>query len=185
MKKSSLILLVSLGVIVIFFFALQLSIHSYLKEEAVLDEKYKDVNDITAETRKVSDFKKIAVSHGIKVLFKQDSVKNIKVEASKKLISYIKTEVINEKLVIEKTERIKKNDSITVFVQNSILDSLIVSSGANFETIENVSGAGLKIEFNDDSIGNLELSYTSVKCKASSDAKVNLKGNSKEIEFSN
>jgi hypothetical protein len=60
-----------------------------------------------------------------------------------------------------------------------------VSSESYFETKGAVSGKDLILEFTDDSNGNLELSYESVKCSATPGSNVKLKGTTNEINFSN
>ncbi|MGB5819937.1 MAG: DUF2807 domain-containing protein, partial [Saonia sp.] len=97
----------------------------------------------------------------------------------------ITTHIKDETLVLEKTKRMKGKDTVKVFISLKQLDALQVGSKASAETMGAITGAHLELQFNDDSIGKLELSYTSVTCKAASGASVKIKGNSAEIDFSN
>ncbi|GAA4276628.1 GIN domain-containing protein [Aquimarina mytili] len=180
MKKSNLIVIVAISIMAIFFMAFQFSIHRYVRNGAIENI---DTSEFVSETRNVKRFKKMSLNHGITVFFIQDGVTDVQVKAPQNLMPYIKTEVKHEKLIIEKTKRTNSNDSIVVFVANNLLDSLKVSSGAYFETIGPVSGNDIKLQFNDDSKGNLALSYKIVKCNVDSDAKVKITGDSKEIDF--
>ncbi len=182
MKKSNLMVLGTLGATVFFFSAFQFSIHRYVEKGAIEDI---DSGDFISEMKTMPVFRKIAVHHGIQVFFRQDTTTQLKVEAPRTLMPYIQVKVEQEKLILEKTKRIQSIDSIVIHITNPQLNELYVLPDGYFETIGVVSGKDLKLEFGDDSRGKLELSYESVVCKASSDSKVVLKGDSKEIDFSN
>ncbi len=181
MKKSNLILVSGLIAVSFFFLAFQSIMHRYMDKTHIVEVAY----DFVSEMRNVTGFRKVSVSHGIKVFFKQDSTTQIKVEAPQNLISFIKTEVTNEELVIEKTKRIKVKDSVIVFISSPELNELNMSSTAYFETKGIVSGKDLKLTLSGESIVVLELSYESVQCKASDKSKVKLKGNTDKMDFSN
>lgn len=185
MKKSNWILLGILCTIFLFFSAFQFSIHSYIRKGTSEEDIIKNDEEVVSEVRNISSFRKILVSHGIEVFYKQDSVVQIKVEAYKSLVPYIKTEVKNGELVIEKMEEKRTKDTVKVYVSNQQLDTLIVDSNAYFQTIGKISGKDLNLEFSGDSRGNLELSYDHVTCSATPGSKVKLKGDSKEINFLN
>ncbi|WP_103070278.1 GIN domain-containing protein [Aquimarina sediminis] len=185
MKTSNKILLGILCAIIFFFSAFQFSIHGYVKKIASENNINEISNEIVSEVRSNLSFRKISVNDGIQVFFRQDTISQIKVEAPKNLLPYIKTEVKNKKLIISKTEKKKEKDTVRVFISNDKLDSLKVSSRGYFETVTIVSGKDLELEFSNNSKGRLELSYESVTCVAVSGAKVKLTGDSKKIDFSN
>ncbi|MDY8135640.1 GIN domain-containing protein [Aquimarina sp. 2201CG5-10] len=180
MKKSNLMILITLGIIFFFFMAFQFKIHSHIQKGAIDED-----SDIISETRSLQAFKKISVNHGITVLFKQDSTTQISIESPESLMPYITTEVVNNELIIKKTKRIKSYDSITVSIINDQLYELKVDSWASFITKGMITGKDIKLDFNNKSTGNLEISYATVKCKASSNSKIKITGNSKHIDFSN
>lgn len=183
MKRSNLILLSVLVVIIFFFLAFQLSVHRYVVKEEREEKAIVMNRNIITEKRSISNFSKISVSHGIKVFFKQDSTIELEVETLENLMPYIKTEVHDGKLVIEKVERIKQKDTIKVFISGNKLDEISVGTGVYFETIEKVSGKDLKLEFSSDSTGNLELYYESVQCKTAPGCTVKLTGDTEEVNF--
>ncbi|MEW7293006.1 GIN domain-containing protein [Aquimarina sp. 2304DJ70-9] len=182
MKKSNLMVLGALGATIFFFSAFQFSIHSYVEKGAIEDV---ESGDFISEIKTIPMFRKISVHHGIQVFFRQDSMTQVRVEAPRTLMPYIRVKVEQEKLILEKTKRMQSVDSIVIHITNPELDELYVLPDGHFRTIGMVSGKDLKLEFSDDSKGKLELSYESVKCKASSESKVVLNGNSKNIDFSN
>lgn len=185
MKTSNWIVIGALGAVILFFLAFQFSIHDKVREGELRENAIQYTGNMISEIRNVSAFSKISVTHGIEVFFKQDSITVVKVEASENLIPYIKTEVRHKKLIIEKTKRKQKGDTVRIFVSNHQLDSLQVSSASHFETKGTVSGKDLVLQFTDDSNGNLELSYESVKCSATPGSNVKIKGNTDQIDFSN
>ncbi|WP_108808502.1 GIN domain-containing protein [Aquimarina spinulae] len=185
MKTSNWIVIGALGAVILFFLAFQFSIHDNVRKGELRENAIQYTGNMISETRNVSAFSKISVTHGIEVFFKQDSLAEVKVEASENLMAYIKTEVKHNKLIIEKTKREEKGDTVRIFVSNHQLDSLQVASESYFETKGTVSGKDLILEFTDDSNGNLELSYESVKCSATPGSNVKLKGNTNQIDFSN
>lgn len=179
MKTSNLILLGVLGAIFVFMTALQIRMKGYVKEEVL-----RDYGNFIKKTREVSKFKRIVVSDGIHIDFEQSNETIISIEAREDLMSFVKTETVEETLIIEKTKQMRESDSVKVFVSSTQLDSLNVSSGASFITLGMVSGNDLKLVFRGESEGNLELNYESVQCTFSSDSEVNITGNSKKINFS-
>ncbi len=180
MKKSSLMVLIALGVILFFFMSFQFSIHRYVKKGAIPEDHV-----FVTKSIQVEGYTKINIDHHIKAFFKQDSAKHVQIEAPKNLMSYIEARVHNDELTIKKTKRTSSEDSILVFITNPRLDQLIINNGASFETKSRVSGEKLLLKFGNRCHGKLELSYALVKCNVSDNAKIKITGSSKEIDFSN
>ncbi|WP_299213969.1 DUF2807 domain-containing protein [uncultured Aquimarina sp.] len=180
MKRSNLILLGALGAIFLYFTVLQFSTHNYVRNGVI-----EEAGSVISETRKISDFISIDVRDNMRVYFKQDSITQVTIEAPENFIPHIKTKVNQGTLMIEKIKSINTDDTIKVFISNHHLDSVKVRSTAHFKTIGIVTGKELILEFRGESTGDLEVTYELVKCKTTSDANIKLKGNSKEINFSN
>lgn len=181
MKKSNLIILSTIGAIFIFSITFQLTVNRHLRHS----ELKKEIINRVTEQRTVKDFTKISVSHGIEVYFTQDSIHQIKIDAPKSSIHHINTKVKNDKLIIENSNKNRRHSLVKVFVSNAKLEGLEVYSDAYFETIGEVSGKALKLEFSSNTKANLELSYDQVECKAESGSQVKFRGNTSNIEFSN
>lgn len=108
MKTSNWIVIGALGAVILFFLAFQFSIHDNVRKGELRENAIQYTGNMISETRNVSAFSKISVTHGIEVFFKQDSLAEVKVEASENLMAYIKTEVKHNKLIIEKQREKKK-----------------------------------------------------------------------------
>ncbi len=181
MKKSNFIILSALGAIFIFSIAFQLNVNRHLRDTPAKSEIITNIS----EERTVGVFNKISVSHGIKVYFIQDSITQIKVLAPESIIPFIKTKVENGELIIEKTKQNKSKDIVKVSISNGQLNALKASSRAYFETIGEVTGDNLVLDFSSDTKANLELSFQSIQCKAASGSQIKFKGNTSNIEFTN
>ncbi len=181
MKKSNVMLLIAFGLMLTFFLALQVAMKKRMDSGDLGEEP---ITFITHE-RSISDYASITVSHSIHVSFKQDSVKRISVMAADDLIGSITTEVNNTTLTIQKTDRVTKNDSVVVEIAHPYLDGITADTGASVESIGVISGKNLKLNFQANTIGRLQLSYDDVQCKLSSEADVKITGDSRNINFSN
>jgi len=183
MKKSNQIILAALGAVFIFSIAFQLKVNRYLRSSEPNNERMSSIS--ISEERAVTNFNRISVRDGIEVYFTQDSITSIKVEAQDNSISLVRTEIENGELLIRQNKKTTNRDTIKVFVSNKELDAVNASSGAYFETLGEVEGNNLVLEFSSDTRGNLELSYASVICKAASGSQVKFRGNTSNIEFTN
>ncbi|MEL6916577.1 MAG: DUF2807 domain-containing protein [Bacteroidota bacterium] len=181
MKKSNLILIGTGIALLIFFFAFQLSLHSNIER----NEIKVDGDLVASEIRSVSRFKKLNIEKGIKVFLKQDSIISLSITAPKNWLPHIKTQVQDDELIIEKTKHTQNKDSVIVFISMETLNQVNVNSGGGLETVGRVNGSHLELNFEEESKGNLELSYASIKCNLASGSKVKISGNSNEIDISN
>ncbi|MEK6152413.1 DUF2807 domain-containing protein [Flavobacteriaceae bacterium 3-367] len=181
MKKSNLIIWGAIAVVFIFFTAFQLRVHGYVRKGAPKE----DLGDRRSEARTLMDFKTLSVGKGLHVYFQQDSLGSLRLEAPEKLLPEIQVVQGPYTLNITGTQRIRKVDSIKIFLSNPFLDTLKVGTQSHFETNGVVWGKEVVLEFEGNSTGVLQLSYTRVKCIGSSDSKVKITGDSKEIDFSN
>ena len=181
MKKSNKIIIGAIAAVFIFSIAFQLKVNRYLR----IAEPVKETVASISEERRIGNFNKIAVSHNIKVYFTQDSITHLKVQASENDIAHISTAVKNGELFIKRNKKTNNSSLVKVFVHNKQLEALKARSGAYFETKGTITGDALTLEFSSDTKANLDLSYTSVVCKAASGSEIKFKGNTSNIEFTN
>ncbi len=181
MRKSNLVLIIAVAVLAFFFLAFQAIMHDYIDKV----DRRKVVSDFKEEIRTVSSFKRIYNSQDATIYFTQDSITTIKIKGPETYISKVKIRVVGDTLFIDKTPEIRKKDSVKIFISNPGLIEIDMSSGTMFETVHQVLGDKIELHFSNASKGYLDLSYKSVKCKAVSDSKVNIKGNSNHIDFTN
>ncbi|WP_109301256.1 GIN domain-containing protein [Aquimarina sp. AU474] len=180
MKKSKLMILIALSVVLFFFLSFQLSIHRNIKKGAIPEDSAYIRKNIDVE-----HFTKINLDHYINVVFKQDSTQQILINAPENLMPYIDVQVLDNELTIKKTKRTSSEDSIVILITNNQLDQLVTNTGVSFETKGKVHGKNLQLEFGSNCTGRLELSYSSVMCKTAKNATIKITGNSNEIDFSN
>lgn len=181
MKKSNLIIWSAIAVVFLFFTAFQLRVHGYVRKGAPKE----DLGDRRSEVRTLTGFKTLSVGKGFYVHFEQDSLGSLRLEAPEKLLPEIQVVQGPHTLTITGNVRIRRKDSIKIFLSNPFLDTLKVGTQTHFETIGAISGKELTMEFMGSSTGTLQLSYSRVKCIGSSNSKVKITGDSKEIDFSN
>ena len=181
MKKSNKIIFGALAAIFLFTIAFQLNVNRHLRSS----EPKKETANSISEERTVDNFNKIFVSHNIEVYFTQDSITSVTIEAPENSMSLIRTDVTNGELLITKHEKTTNEVIIKVFISSNQLNAIKANSGAYFETLGEVTGKNLVLEFSSDTKANLELSFQSIQCKAASGSQVKFKGNTSNIEFTN
>ncbi len=181
MKKSNQIIVAALGAVFIFSISFQLKVNRYLRSAT----PQKEAASSASEERTVGNFNRISVSDGIEVYFSQDTITTIKVEVLNDNLSKISTNTKGGELFILRNEKVTNSGSIRVFISNKELTALKANSGAYFETVGGVFGEHLDLEFSSDTKAQLDLSYSSVKCKAASGSEIKFKGNTSNIEFTN
>ncbi len=181
MKKSNLVLIIAVVLLAFFFFAFQKIMHDYIDKV----DRNKVNLAVKEEVRDVSGFKNIYNEEGAYIYFIQDSITQLKIKAPENLLPFVKIKISGDTLRIENAKEIRKRDSVQIFIHNSVLEGVVMHSGTAFETMGQVSGKDLNLLFSNESYGALDLSYESVRSKAKSGAKVNIKGNSNQVDFSN
>lgn len=179
MKKSNLIVIAALGVLFLLTISFQLTVHNHIKKGEV-----KKVGVFISQDRNLEAFSKLEVTGNIKVLFAQDSLSLLKIEAPENAIDSIKTTVKNGKLGISKGIKISEKDTIRVFVTNPQLEELTVASGARFKGTTVISGKKLNLKITGKSKVNINLSYNLINCQKSQKSILDLEGDTKKINFS-
>lgn len=172
MKKSNLILLGALAAIVFFSLIFQLSVHSYVKEGKANQKPV----EVISQTREVSTFAEIKAEGPMKILFEQDVNPALEIMAPNYIVDSIRTKMTNQTLDIVVGSKLKKKDSIIVRIANPELRALTVGSNTHFETVGQISGTHLHLQFNENSSGNLDLKYDSLKHENNSTGTVILNG---------
>ncbi len=172
MKRSNLILLGALAAIVFFSLIFQLSVHSYVKKTKANQKPV----EMISQTREVSNFTKIKAEGPMQVLFEQDMNSALEIKAPNYIVDSVQTKITDQTLEIAVGSKLKKKDSIIVQITNPELQALTLGSKTHFETVGEVSGTHLYLRFNDNSSGNLNLKYDSLKHENYSTGTVILNG---------
>ena len=180
MKKSNLILLGALAAIVFFSLIFQLSVHSNVK---AIKANQKPV-EMISQIREVPAFVGINAEGNVRILFTQDSIMELKVNAPSYIVDSVQVSVSNQTLDLKVGSKLKKKDSIVVQITNPELQALNLGSDVHFETVGEVTGNHLHLKFTKNSSGNLNLSYDSLKHENNSTGTVILNGKITAIDLS-
>ncbi|MEM8999282.1 MAG: DUF2807 domain-containing protein [Bacteroidota bacterium] len=179
MKRSNLILLGALGGILLFSLVFQLRVHLYVRQGAA---NWKPVRTIT-QNRDVPHFSAITAEGQLTIRFEQGETPNLSIKAPDILLDSIRTEVQEEKLIISMNRKPRKKDSVIISIETTELEELILSGNTHFETIQQVFGKNLILDFKDNSSVNLKLVYNSIQQVNNSTGTIRINGEVKKIDF--
>lgn len=177
MKKSNLILLITLGLILISMFAVTLWFRISMFSEVMAG----DQNLITRELQ-LESFERIEVSGNYNVYFSLDKISSMKITADSNVIHLVNTEVKDGKLSISSRERFLSK-KLRIDIVNPYLSEISLSMGAQFFAenflelpllnIFNHSGSELKLE------GNIN----TLKVSSNSGSTTELKGQAVQVDI--
>jgi len=179
MKKSNLILLIALGVLFLLTISFQLSVHGHIKKG-----KIEGVGVFISQNRDITSFTGLEVTGNIKVLFTQDTKTSLKIQAPKSAMDSIKTFVEYNTLRITKNIKTHGKDTVTVFISNPELKELTLQSKAFLNGMNLISGDTLNLTIKGKSKLNIHLDYNLINCKKDQESILDLKGDTKKINFS-
>jgi Putative auto-transporter adhesin, head GIN domain len=142
-------------------------------------QEVKGNGNVVKETRDVSSFDKIEVNGVMNVFLNQSGSESVVVESDQNLLSYIKTKVKGNILVIGTKEDIdiEKSTKLNVYVNLSNLTSLEMNGVGKVESQNQLKLSNLEI--NNNGVGNLKLDLDCDKLNAqiNSVGSVTLTGN--------
>ncbi|MDT0605510.1 GIN domain-containing protein [Croceitalea rosinachiae] len=179
MKKSNLIILISLGILFLLTISFQLSVHNHIKKGEI-----EGVGLFVSQNRDLASFSKLEVTGKFKVLFRQDTITSLKIDAPKSTMDSIKTEVKNNQLRIYKSIKTHAKDTITVFISNPELEDLTIQSKAYLSSMNLISGDTISLSIKGKSKLNIHLDYNHINCTKDQTSILNLKGDTQKINFS-
>ncbi|GAC1313841.1 MAG: hypothetical protein NVSMB24_37670 [Mucilaginibacter sp.] len=130
----------------------------------------------TSENRKVSDFSRIDISGGFKVILKQDSSLSVKVTADDNLMKYIKTTVNGSKLRIYTRRSICNSGQMTVYVGVRHLEEVKASGGIEVESDGKITTQDLHLRLSGATKITMDLNAANVTTDGSGATELNLKG---------
>lgn len=179
MKKSNLIILISLGILFLLTISFQLSVHSHIKKGEI-----EGVGLFVSQNRELASFSKLEVTGKIKILFRQDTITFLKIDAPKSIMDSIKTEVKNNQLRIYKSIKKQGKDTITIFISNPTVKEITLESRAFLDGMNLISGDSLNLNIREKSKLRVNLNYDLINCTKDQTSILNLKGDTKKINFS-
>lgn len=125
-------------------------------------------SNIVEQERKVADFNKLSVSHGIDIEITQGQNNSVVVVADKDLQEKIITEVEGDELKIYVDGNIYKTKKMLAVVTVKQLDAIKASSGSDVETKNTLMCKDLTVRCKSGSDIELSIEASSLKCHLSS-----------------
>lgn len=145
----------------------------------------KGSGNITTETRTVSqNFKRIEVSHGIKVIVAQSDNKSITVEADDNLQKHIITKIENGVLKIEADESYNSTETPLVNVKIPIINGLYTSSGSEITSSGVLITENIEVKSSSGSQINIEVEADNIKMESESGSSIEASGKALKSETS-
>lgn len=142
---------------------------------------------LNGESRNLGEFSGIQVSTGVIVNFKQESPTNVKVIADSDKLQYIITKVEDDILKVYIDNKGQKNlkfKNISVNVSSPRMDNVKTSSGAVFNSINNINEQNVKVDVSSGSVVNGSFNISvNADVSLSSGAVINSEINSKDIHI--
>lgn len=145
----------------------------------------KGSGNITTETRPANeDFKRIEVSHGIKVIVSQSDNKSITVEADDNIQKHIITKIENGVLKIEADESYNTSETPEVNVQLPVINGLETGSGSQITSSGVLVTENINVKSSSGSEINIEVEADAIKIESSSGSSIEATGKALKLETS-
>ena len=129
----------------------------------------KGSGNITTKTRAANqDFKRIEVSHGIKVIVTQANNKSITVEADDNIQQHIITKIENGLLKIEADESYNATETPVVRVQLPVINGLRTDSGSEITSAGVLITENINVKSSSGSEINIEIEADAIKIESES-----------------
>jgi predicted small secreted protein len=129
-----------------------------------------------SEDRKVSDFSRISISGGFKVVLKQDSSMSLKITADDNLLRYIKTEVNGERLHIYTKKNLCNTGQLTINIGVRKLEEVKASGAVDLESDGKITTQDLRFKLSGATKITMDLNAANVTTSGSGATELNLKG---------
>ena len=134
------------------------------------------------EVRYCEPFQGIEVSGNIALEFTQDSVKKVVISAPEDLLSYVKTEVRNNKLNIY-TEKIFSNHKVRVFVSNDSIFKLQANGASQIEGKSKITTSNLLLDLSGASQARLDVNVSGrLSAEISGASYADIEGNTESLK---
>ena len=131
---------------------------------------------VVSEDRKMSDFSKISISGGYKVILKQDSSFSLKVTADDNLQKYIKTEVSGDRLRIYSKRSFCNSGQLTINIGVRSLEEVKASGAVEVESDGKIHTQDLHFKLSGATKITMDLNAARVTTSGSGATELNLKG---------
>ncbi|MFW5687336.1 MAG: head GIN domain-containing protein [Bacteroidota bacterium] len=171
MKKSNLLLLIALGLILIAILAGTISVRSMLFANVI-----KGDGNIVETPRDINSFEKINIKGRYKVFYTQDTTQQLVLRADANLHEYIVTTIRNNELVIKSNQPIRSDSELHIELSNPNITHIEASANAGFFTRNSVTLPLLYITSNAGSEVNVEGIFESLFATQNAGSDIILRG---------
>ena len=136
----------------------------------------KDYGPLVKESRKVSDFDAIEVSHGIDVYLTMGSKERLEIETPEDLLEHLVTEVKKGKLKIYFDKSFNWNNETSVYVTAKNIEKITASGGSDFFGKNVIETKNLELEASGGSDIKLEVDVKHLEVEVSGGSDIKLSG---------
>ena len=136
----------------------------------------KGSGNMVTDNHKVSDFNKIYIEGGFKVVLKQDSSLTLKITADDNLLKYIKVSVDDHRLHVYSKKNFCSSGELTLNIGVKNLEEIKGSGAVDITADGKLVTRDINFKFSGASKVNLELNAANVTTHSSGATEMNLKG---------
>lgn len=176
MKKSNLLLLSALGVIILAIIIGMFFLRTNLYAEVIRGD-----GNIVEVKRDISSFEKIKVRGKYNVYYTQENANDLIVFADENLQELIRTEVINNELHIESLQPMRSGSDLRIELSNEFITHVETSASAGFFTTQPVTLPLLHLTASAGSTIDIEGVFESLFAYQNAGSELNLKGETNEL----
>ncbi|MGZ3753395.1 MAG: head GIN domain-containing protein [Mucilaginibacter sp.] len=128
------------------------------------------------ETRKVTDFTRLEISGGYKVILKQDSSLSVTVNADDNLMKYIRSSVDGDRLHIYSKKNLCGSGELVITIGVKNLEKVKASGAVDLSSDGKLNTKDFALELNGASKVNLDLNAANVITEGNGSSEITLKG---------
>ncbi len=141
------------------------------------------LNAQVKEERKIASFRSINVSSAIKVVLSMGASESVVFEAKEEVLSSLKAEVKDGKLLLYMEKRSSGNDQVIAYVSAKVLHAIKTSGAAGLELTNQLETTSLSIEGSGASQMKLNLKVNDLKAELEGASKIFINGKAGALEL--
>jgi hypothetical protein len=136
----------------------------------------KGSGNIITDSRQLSDFNKINIEGGFKVILKQDSSLGLKITADDNILKYIKVSVDDHRLHVYSNKSFCNTGELTLNIGVKNLEEIKGSGAVDISADGKIVAKDINFKFSGASKVTMELNAANVTTRSSGATELNLKG---------
>ncbi|MFN3556422.1 MAG: head GIN domain-containing protein [Bacteroidales bacterium] len=176
MKKSNILLLAALAISIVIMFGGLLLLRSKVMASIEIGS-----GKMVEIQRTTQDWERIKVQGNIQVFFTQTEPSSLTVKADENLLEFIRTEVVNNQLIIETTRAIHSRNELQVELHNPFLAEVEAIAGSRFTTRNPLELSTLRIIGNAGAQMSVQGFFDVLDVVQAAGARINLSGKTDQL----